>query len=65
MYNHILRVEAGGGGGETWNKGKEGWMQRVMSQREEQCWNTGQLGRESIANQGSEAEKSSCLDYLK
>ena len=61
MYNHTVS----GRGEKTRNKGKEGWMQRVMSQKEEHCWNTGQLGRESVANQGSEAEKSPCLNYLK
>ena len=38
MYNHIVRGEEGK---KAWNKGKEGWMQRVMSQREEHSWDTG------------------------
>ena len=62
MDNHIVRGEEGK---KAWNKGKEGWMQRVMSQREEHSWDTGQLGRESVANQDSEAKKRPCLDYLK
>lgn len=60
MSNHMAEVEEE----RKWNKGNECCVQRVISQRGEQCWDPGQLVKESVVNWGYEGEKSPRLDCL-